>query len=45
MKDVDFTATGIRARWQAGYTDTLDMVGRSPWDAPCDPLEGVVEHR
>ena len=43
-KDIDFTATGIRARWQAGHADTLRMIERSPWDAPVDPIEGVILH-
>ena len=25
-KDIDFTGAGVRARWQAGYNDTLAMV-------------------
>jgi NTE family protein len=43
-KDIDFTPEGIHARWHAGYTDTLRMIDRSPWDAPVDPIEGVVVH-
>lgn len=44
-KDIDFTAAGVRARSEAGYADTRRMVERAPWLAPCDPIEGVVEHR
>ena len=44
-KDIDFTAAGVRARRQAGYADTLRMIERSPWRAPTDPIEGVIEHR
>ena len=44
-KDIDFTAAGVRARREAGYADTLRMVERSPWRAPSDPMEGVIEHR
>ena len=44
-KDIDFTAAGVRARREAGYTDTLRMIERSPWRAPTDPIEGVIEHR
>ena len=44
-KDIDFTATGVHARREAGYTDTLRMIERSPWRAPTDPIEGVIEHR
>ncbi len=43
-KDIDFTAAGIRARREAGYADTLRMIERSPWHAPTDPMEGVIEH-
>ena len=37
-------ATGIRARWQAGYADTKRMLKRAPWKRPVDPIEGVVIH-
>jgi NTE family protein len=43
-KDIDFTAAGILARRQAGYADTMDMIGRAPWRAPVAAIEGVVEH-
>lgn len=43
-KDIDFTGPGVRARWQAGYEDTLAMIERAPWNEPVDPLAGVVEH-
>jgi NTE family protein len=43
-KDIDFTASGVRARWQAGYADTRSMIERAPWEAPADPIEGVIEH-
>ena len=44
-KDIDFTPAGVRARREAGYVDTMRMVERSPWRAPTDPIEGVIEHR
>ncbi|MDB5853611.1 MAG: patatin-like phospholipase family protein [Herminiimonas sp.] len=44
MKDIDFTATGIAARWQAGYDDTRAVLDRAPWNQPVDPIEGVVVH-
>ena len=44
LKDIDFSAAGIRARWQAGVADTLRMLERAPWDDPVDPREGVVVH-
>ena len=43
-KDIDFTPAGVKTRREAGYADTLRMIERSPWRAPCDPIEGVVEH-
>ena len=44
-KDIDFTPGGVRARRDAGYADTMAMIGRAPWCAPADPIEGVIEHR
>ena len=43
-KDIDFTASGIAARWRAGYEDTRRMVAAAPWRAPVDPVDGVVIH-
>ena len=43
-KDIDFTPAGVKTRREAGYADTMNMIERSPWRAPCDPIEGVVEH-
>ena len=43
-KDIDFTPTGIRARWQSGYVDARRMLERAPWTAPVDPMDGVVIH-
>jgi len=43
-KDIDFSAEGIRARWQAGLDDARRMIERAPWQAPVDPMEGVVLH-
>lgn len=44
LKDIDFTPSGIRARWRAGYADTRRMLDLSPWDRPVDPIEGIVIH-
>ena len=44
-KDIDFSASGVLARRNAGYADTQRMIARSPWMAPCDPIEGVIEYR
>ncbi len=43
-KDVDFSPTGIRLRWEAGYADTMRSLQRVPWNDDCDPLEGVILH-
>lgn len=43
-KDIDFSAAGIRARWQAGLQDTRRMIERAPWLDPVDPMQGVVVH-
>jgi NTE family protein len=43
-KDIDFTASGIRARRGAGHADIVKMIERSPWNLPADPMEGVIEH-
>jgi len=43
-KDIDFTPGGIRARREAGHADTQRMIERAPWQAPADPIEGVIEH-
>jgi NTE family protein len=44
LRDIDFTAAGIRARWQAGYADTMRTVERRPWERPIDPMMGVAVH-
>jgi NTE family protein len=43
-KDIDFSASGIRQRWEAGYADTTRALKRAAWEDPCDPLEGVILH-
>ena len=44
-KDIDCSTLGIRMRREAGYADTMRMIARAPWNAPADPIEGVIEHR
>ncbi len=44
-KDIDFSASGVKLRREAGFNDTIRMIKRSPWLEPADPIEGVVEHR
>jgi NTE family protein len=43
-KDVDFSPSGIRARWEAGYGDAQRAIKRAAWLDDCDPLEGVILH-
>jgi NTE family protein len=44
MKDLDFSAAGIEFRREAGFADARRMIGRAPWDAGVDPMEGVIVH-
>jgi NTE family protein len=44
MKDLDFSAAGIRFRCEAGFTDARRMIERAPWELPIDPMEGVIVH-
>jgi NTE family protein len=43
-KDIDFSPSGIRQRWDAGYAHTKTVLDRSPWVGEFDPLTGVVLH-
>ena len=43
-KDIDFSPTGIRLRWEAGYADTVRALERAAWDDDFDPLEGIILH-
>ena len=43
-KDIDFSASGIMKRWDAGYAHTKAVLDRSPWIGEFDPLSGVVLH-
>jgi len=43
-KDIDFTPSGIRRRWHAGYADTQRALQRKAWEDDCDPLEGIILH-
>jgi len=44
LKDIDFTPSGINARWKAGYADAKRFVDAAPWSQAVDPTEGVVIH-
>lgn len=43
-KDIDFSRTGIRVRWDAGYRDASRMLAQKPWRADVDPREGFYLH-
>jgi NTE family protein len=43
-KDIDFSADGIRQRWEAGYRHTCETLEKAPWRAEVDPGEGFVLH-
>lgn len=43
-KDIDFSPSGIQARWEAGYADTARVLRKAPWNEPFDPLEGLILH-
>ena len=43
-KDIDFSSRGIRTRWEAGYTDTQQVLEMAPWSGEFDPVEGFILH-
>jgi NTE family protein len=43
-KDIDFSAEGIRARWEAGRADTTRALLEMPWNQEVDRTEGFVLH-
>jgi NTE family protein len=43
-KDIDFSADGIRQRWEAGLADTRRVIEQRPWLQEVDPLEGFILH-
>ena len=43
-KDVDFSPTGIRSRWTAGYANAQRAIQQTPWQGEFSPLDGVVLH-
>ena len=44
-KDIDFSRSGIRHRWEAGFEHTSAMLEQKPWEGEFDPLEGVILHQ
>ena len=43
-KDIDFSASGIMQRWDAGHAHTRAVLDRAPWVGEFDPLSGVILH-
>jgi NTE family protein len=43
-KDVDFSPSSIRTRWDAGLAHTRHAVENAPWEHETDPLDGVLLH-
>jgi NTE family protein len=43
-KDIDFTRSGIERRWKAGFDHANKVLRDRPWEAPVDPLAGIVIH-
>jgi NTE family protein len=43
-KDIDFSAAGIGARREAGYSSALRVLHQTPWHGEFDPIEGVILH-
>jgi len=44
MKDLDFSASAMHFLCEAGLADARRMIDSAPWEAPADPLEGVIVH-
>ncbi len=43
-KDIDFSAKGIHARWEAGHADTERALAEMPWGQEFDRTEGFILH-
>jgi NTE family protein len=43
-KDIDFSPSGIKARWEAGHANTQAMLQAAPWEGEFDPMEGFILH-
>jgi NTE family protein len=43
-KDIDFSRSGIRTRWNAGYEHAKRVLVEKPWEGDADPMQGVVIH-
>ena len=43
-KDIDFSKSGIRMRWEAGLRDARQALAEQPWRSDVDPREGFYLH-
>jgi NTE family protein len=43
-KDIDFSPGSIRARRQAGYSDTRRILEWAPWRREVDEMDGIIVH-
>lgn len=43
-KDMDFNASRIRARWEAGLANARRTIAQQAWLAPVGPMDGLVVH-
>lgn len=43
-KDIDFSPSGIRERWAAGYERMMRTIEQAPWQGEYDDIEGVLFH-
>jgi NTE family protein len=44
-KDIDFSPSGIRMRWESGYEATRRALALAAWRGDFNPLEGVILHQ
>jgi NTE family protein len=43
-KDIDFSPSGIRMRWEAGYAHTRQALAEAPWEGKFDLTDSVILH-
>ncbi len=43
-KDIDFSANGIRTRWDAGYAETARVLNTRPWEKTYGDEDGFLLH-
>ena len=43
-KDIDFSANGIRTRWDAGYAETARVLNTRPWEKSYGDEDGFLLH-